>query len=333
MSTGKNNSTVLTSTRIGGLDIFPPEFLASAQIVTRVRDGVNLDVALTALTSTIVGAKLEHERTNERKETIDSIDLSGISVRDVVTDPETGVSVEVLKSIVAAGSAGDGGIDGDGYYVDVKGLDKDWAMVLKSRPISASLAGAAKTYSSYIDFNLPDVLIAIDSFRNAGSTTTDNTGVFTQVTWRTGFSWGYEAAVRIKHYDRKVFATAAISYSLTPPTPDAIQKFILSSGTIVATEGAYDKTYSISADPVGETTTISNSSKYSAITIPPVITNGITTQQLVAPDTYQAGADLKLDASTPTALPATNSTFVGDSVVTIGRLGLYEKKTFTIKMP
>lgn len=335
MSTGKNNSTVLTTTRQGGLDQFPPEFLASTLVTTLVRDGVNLDVALATLSSTIVGAKLEHERTNERKETVDVIDLSGVTIRDVVTDPETGVSVEVIKTIVAAGSAGNGGIDGSGYYVDVKALSDDWAVLIKSRVVAASLTSAAYTFTTYIDFNLPDVLIAIDSFADAGSTSTDNSGTFTQVTWRTGFSWGYEAAVRIRHYDRKVKATVAVSFGTDPTTlvPATIQKFILSSGTIVAKEGSYDQVFSQSTDPAGTSITTSNSTKYSAITIPPVITNGITTQELVAPTTFTAGANLKLDASTPAVMPDPGDTFVGDSIVSKGRLGIYEKRTFTITMP
>lgn len=336
LATGKNRGPLLTSYLRAGLDIFPPEFLSSLDIVT-TKQRVDLNVTLPSLTSTLIGARLTHEVTNERTlETFTVNDYSGISIRDVVTDPETGVAVEVIKTIVTATAAASlGGVDVDGYYIDVKGLNKDWAIKIASKVLSGSLAGAAHTTSSYIEFPLPDVLLAIDTFNEPGTTNTSVSGTFSYVSWRAGFSWNGEVAIRMRSFGRRVLASVAVTYHTTPPDPATVQTFKLSTGTVIVQGGEYDLTRSLATDPSGSTETESIGYKYTAVTVPPCITNGITSGTLQAgagmPDP-RAPIELKLDASSPATL-ASASTFIGDSSLNKLRLGLYEKTVITITVP
>lgn len=334
--TGKNRGPLLTSYVRGDLDLFPNEFLSSFDI-TITKQKVPHSVSIPTLTSTIIGAKLTQEVTNERVlETYTMGDYAGISVRDVITDPDTGIAVEVIKTIVTAATAASlGGIDGSGYYIDVKGLSKDWAIKIASKVLDASLTGAAHTTSSYIEFPLPDVLLAIDTYNEPGSTDTSVSGTFSYVSWRAGFSWNGEVAIRMRSFGRRVLASVAVTYHTTAPSPATVQTFKLSTGTVVVQGGEYDLTRSLATDPSGSTETESIGYKYTAVTVPPCITNGITSGVLQAgagmPDP-RAPIELKLDASSPATLDAA-STFIGDSSLNKLRLGVYEKTVITITVP
>jgi len=304
---------------IGGSRIYPPEFLNSIELKTTTQE-VPLESTLTdppTGLSGVVGSRITQPHTDELVYEETLADFTGIEIRDVETDPNTNIAVEVLRSLVAVGSEGNGGIDGSGYFVDIKGLTNKVAVKIRSKPLSSSLSGATKTYSTYIDYPFPDVLQGVTGHVGSGTTTTTLTGSFASVTWRTAWRFNSTVTLDMLHGARKGKAVIVDEYFTTAPGPSdlaAVQVFILASGSIATLGESYDISNSVSADPAGTIEQISTSVSYSSAGIPPCITNGYT----------------GITESNPTTMP---SSFIADCQVTPGRLNLYKMSTVTVETP
>lgn len=197
---------------------------------------------------------------------------------------------------------------------------------------TSTLAGAARTWSDYIEYPWKEVLLGLDAFTDSGVGTTTNSGgwpVPTTITWHFSSNTDVQVGIRTARYTGKTLATMTRSYSIGAPTPDAVLQIRTSSGEIVMQGSSSEEhdALSVATSSTGLQQSLSNAVHFKTARIEDVLTNGFVTGTTIG-----AGITLKMNASIPSTFTAA-STFIGACEVTPGRLGLFMKETVTITVP
>lgn len=273
--------------------------------------------------------------------------LPGPVLTNYQIDQNTRIAVLVSKQIVpnniaVAVPAGSKGsitiVNGtSSVFVESEAIDSVKSIAITSTVLDANLP-ASYSWETTIQASLPDILDGIDYLSEVGSSASTPTGTFEEpvtITWSGGYSYSGETSLQIRHgHQGSVKAIIDRSYSIGPPTiSELIDLISESSGTVVIRGGRADSqtAYHIGdTGTVGQVVTASVSNSYRAITIPPVITAGISTSGTLG--SGPAFYDVQIPPSSPTAINSGDE-LVYRIEVTELRLGVFMKDVITITVP
>lgn len=243
----------------------------------------------------------------------------------------THISIPVHVTAVAGAGFGNAGQTAP-IYIEIQSQNDRQSIEIWSQVDTSTLAGATKTWSEWIDYPWPEVLLGIDYFADTGSSSTSLTGTWpipTMITWHYGNNFEAEVAIRTARYTGKTPISTTKSFSILPPIPDAVLQIRTSQGELVmlGTSNETHDALSIGVSTTGLEESLSQSVHYKTASIGNVLTNGFVTGTSIG-----AGVTLKMNASSPSTF-SVGATFIASCKVQDGRLGLYVKETVTVTVP
>lgn len=222
-------------------------------------------------------------------------------------------------------------------FTEILAGDTDNAIEIGSQIDTSTLIGATKIWTEWMAYSYPEELVALDVFNNTGTSGAGASPTWpipTNVSFRTGFNYSGEVAIRRKRYTGKSQVSITRSYSYGPPVADAVLQIRTSSGEIISEGGAFEdsRTFSIQTAGDGVLTANSESTSQKATQIENILTGSFTSTVLSAGSSGKAKVTLKLNASSPTTFTP-SATFTASADVTPGRLGLFIKEVVTVTVP
>lgn len=262
-------------------------------------------------------------------------------------DPSTRIVVSIAKTFVpndptvAIPNGTKGGIvisSGTSSVVkESQPYDAKKSIAITSTILAADLP-APYTFNESIQVSLPDTLTAINYLSADGTRSHTETGSSTPpytVGFGGGYSWSGEVSLQItKGYRGQCPASITRTTTIGPPTVTSVILLIRESiGTVVIRGGSHSESGTMHIDVslnAFRTTDVTNSTSYRAITIPPVLTPGISTSGALGAGV--AVYDVKLPASSPTAI-ASGDHIIYDVRITELRNGIFQMDVITITVP
>lgn len=223
------------------------------------------------------------------------------------------------------------------WYTDIQELSDRQAIQIDSQADTSTFDNATKTWTDWMQYPYPEQLVGIDVFNNIGTSGAGASPTWpipSNVSFRTGFTYEGEVAIRTKRYTGKSKVSITRSYFYgTPPVLDAVLQIRTSSGEVISEGGAFEdsRTFSTQVAGDGVLTALSESTRQKATRIENILTS-LSSGVLHAGATGQAKVTLKIAASSPTGFTA-SATFIASADVTPGKLGLFMKEVITVTVP
>lgn len=247
-------------------DVIPLAFRSGAPLTT-----TELTSAGTAAPPTLGSGELTRQETQvevgkKRVSVTSRATVSWPTLVDTVVDPETGVAIITYKTIVPAGTTGSGGLTS---YVEVQSLDANWSIQLTSSVDVSSVSDNDYEVPAIEQFSLPDTLLSVTVEPNIADSTS-----FASAGDGSEYSWDGEAIIKIQSGRRGLFeGTTLVKYSIgtVAPTGGLLVNWQMATGTIIIHGGSQG--FFAGSDH----NSYSSSARTRAITIPNVLTAGIST--------------------------------------------------------
>lgn len=226
-------------------------------------------------------------------------------------DPRTGITVEIKKKVVAAGTLGGVGVDG---YVDVKSLDKWRSIRIASKLQTGSLPGTVQWETS-VEHRFPNVLLGAAWLWASASAP---------------YNYDYDATLVLdmhEGYAGPCRARVTESFSDGPPTDTITPTVFCPQGHMVGFSWA------MAADPSVDDCGCVGITKAQARTfsIPPSLHAAISIAGGVT--LIGGGFTSSLPATTPTGLPAPGTLIVKACDVERWRFGIFYRRLTEIYVP